>query len=312
MVREMRGRLRSATIDLDTQVVSTRGHPEGSARGYNPGRRDSKSYVAYMAFLGETRDALDGQLRPGNEATVSAKSAWATYRDGRRALPAGLSRVRLRADSAFYSDAFLSRLEDEGVSYFVAVPLWRSLQRQIGGLRFRRLGGRWAIGELEYKGAKACRARRIVVVRELLEPTEPRKKQLRLLDCPRYAYQCIVTNTGWEPERVWWFYNHRCCVENMIKETQQDTGSNHILSRRLAGNRLWFAASLLAYNLWNWFRERVLRQHAHRQTIRTWRRMLIELPARLVCSGRRSRLKLPTGHPIEPLFQRVLERLRAL
>ncbi len=312
LVREMRRGFGSATVDLDTQVVSTRGHPEGSAYGYNPTRRGSKSYVAYMSFLGETRDALDGQLRPGNEATVSAKSAWATYRDGRRALPQRLSRVRLRADSAFYSDTFLSRLEDEGVSYFVAVPLWQSLQRQIGGVRFRRLGGRWAIGELWYKGAKASRARRIVVVRELLEPTGPRKKQLRLLDYPRYAFQPIVTNTGWDAERVWQFYNHRCCVENMIKETQQDAGSNHILSRRLAGNRLWFAASLLAYNLWNWFRERVLKQHAHRQTIRYWRKRLIELPARLVSSGRRYRLKLPTDHPSELLFMRALARLSAL
>jgi hypothetical protein len=265
-----------------------------------------------MSFLGETRDALDGRLRPGNEATVSAKSAWATYRDGRRALPEDLKRVRLRADSAFYSDGFLSQLEESEVSYFVAVPLWQSLQRQIGGVRFRRLGRRWAIGELWYRGVKASRARRIVVVRELLLPTEPRKKQLRLLDCPRYAYQCIATNTTWESERVWWFYNHRCCVENMIKETQQDTGSNHILSRRLAGNRLWFAASLLAYNLWNWFRERVLKQHAHRRTIRYWRRVLIELPARLVCSGRRYGLKLATNHPIEPLFRRALARLSAL
>lgn len=43
---------------------------------------------------------------------------------------------------------------------------------------------------------------------------------------------------------------------------------------------LWLAASLLAYNLWNWFRERILDQHAHRHTIRYWRKRLIEPPGR--------------------------------
>ena len=89
LVREMRQGFRSATIDLDTQVIVTRGHPERANRGYNPKRRDSKSYVAYMAFVGETRDALDARLCRGSEATVSAARAWQTFRDGRRALPSG-------------------------------------------------------------------------------------------------------------------------------------------------------------------------------------------------------------------------------
>jgi hypothetical protein len=297
---------------LDTQVIVTRGHPERANRGYNPKRRDSKSYVAYMAFVGETRDALDARLCRGSEATVSAARAWQTFRDGRQALPRDLRRVRLRADSAFYSDPFLSGLEGEGVSYFVAVPLYQALKRQVGGLRFRRVDAKWAISELEYRPSRRGRTRRVVVIRERLDPTEPRKQQLQLLDYPGYAYQCIVTNTDWSGERVWRFYNHRCCVENMIKETQQDLGGNHILSRSYGGNALWLAASLLAYNLWNWFRERILNQHAHRHTIRYWRKRLIELPARLVYSGRRYRLKLGKDHPQQHLFQRALARLNAL
>jgi len=154
LVRERRHGFRSATLDLDTQVIVTRGHPERADRGYNPKRRDSKSYVAYMAFVGETRDALDARLCRGSEATVSAAAAWRTFRDGRSALPRDLRRVRLRADSAFYSDSFLSRLEGEGVSYFVAVPLYQSLKRRMGGLRFRRLDTKWAISELEYRPSR--------------------------------------------------------------------------------------------------------------------------------------------------------------
>ncbi len=312
LVAERRKDLRTATVDLDSTVVSTRGNPERANRGYNPKRRGAKCYVELMGFLGETRDILDARLRSGTEGTISAKTAWATFTEARQALPRSVRRLRLRADSAFYSHDFLSRLEREQVRYFIAVPINASLQRRVGGVEFRALDDKWAIGELEYRGPKCKTMRRMVVIREKLDPTDPPKKQLKLLDCPEYAFQFIVTNSGWRDEDVWHFYNHRCCVENTIKEGQRDFGVNHVLSHRYGGNALWLAMSVLAYNLWNWFRERVLNEHAHRHTVAYWRRKLIELPARLVSSGRRWWLKLGRGHPSEPLFQRALARLDAL
>ena len=312
LVGEVRKDLRTATVDLDATVVSTRGNPERANRGYNPKRKGSKCYVTLMGFLGETRDILEARLRPGSEGTISAATAWATFSEARQALPRSVRRVRSRADSAFYSDAFLSALEREKVVYFVAVPIWSSLQRQVGGVEFRALDDKWAIGEMEYRGAKSKVTRRMVVIREKLDPTDPQKKQLKLLDCPGYAYQFIVTNSGWGPVDVWHFYNRRCCLENIIKESQRDFGGNHVLSHRYGGNALWLALSVLAYNLWNWFRERVLNEHAHRHTVAYWRRRLIELPARLVASGRHCWLKLGGNHPSQPLFERALVRLNAL
>jgi len=310
-VRQRRRGWRSATLDLDLEVISTRGHPEGANRGYNPKRRDSKSYVALRGFVGETRDLVTARLRPGREATISAKAAKRTFREARAGLPQGLRRLRVRADAGFYSEAFLAELEAHGALYFVAVPAWRSLQRRVGGVRFRRLDRKWAIGELTYEASGSKRRYRMVVIRERLDPTEPRKKQLALLDCPRYAYQIIATNSTWAPQDVWHFYNRRCCVENLIKENQGDFGGNHILSHTYGGNALWLALSGLAYNLWNWFREKVLRQRAHRQTARSLRRLLIELPGELVYSGRQYGLNLGRGHPVERLFLRARERIAA-
>lgn len=91
----------SATIDLDGQVVSTRGNPERADFGYNPKRRGSKSYCVMMGILGECRDILDGWIFSGRKATVSATMAIHAYRRSRRGLPRRLRRLRLRADSAF-------------------------------------------------------------------------------------------------------------------------------------------------------------------------------------------------------------------
>ena len=73
-----RGRV-SATIDLDTEIVSTRGNPEGADFGYNPKRRGAKSYCVVLGFWGETRDVLEAQLRRGSQATLSGKMTRAAY-----------------------------------------------------------------------------------------------------------------------------------------------------------------------------------------------------------------------------------------
>jgi hypothetical protein len=306
--RELLGRLRhnyrSATIDLDGQVVSTRGNPQGATFGFNRKRRGAKSYFMMMGVLAEARDILDAWLYPGHRATVSARAATQAYRRARRALGPAVKRLRLRADAAFYSDRFLSTLEHDQVTYFVAVPMYQPLQAQVPGLIYCQLDRRWALAQFRYQG------RRLVVLRELLDPTNP-DPQKTLFTCDSYAYQMIVTNADWKLEDVWHFYNQRCRIENIIKESQYDFGSNHVLSAAYGGNATWLALSVLAYNLSNWFREKILNQRAHRKMATWLRRHLIEIPGRLVYSGRRHLLRLWREHPSRSLYEKALRTLEA-
>ncbi len=309
LVQQLRHGYGGVTIDLDGQQVSTRGHPQGATYGHNRKRNDSKSYFVLMGFVGETRDIVEAQLCPGRYQTISARAAIRTYRRSCAALPSALRGHRLRADAGFYSHQFLSHLEAEGVTYFGAVRSNQRLVRQIGGLSFRGLDDKWAIAELWYRGQAWQQPRRMVVIRERLEETESCPQQGVLLDCPRYAYQVIVTNAPWRPEQVWHFYNQRSCTENIIKESQDDFAGDHILSHTYGGNAVWLALSVLAHNLINWFREKVLNQRAHRHTAQWLRRALIEIPAKVVRSARRYQLKMWRHHPSRGLFELALERL---
>ena len=100
LLQAMRQKRVTATLDLDSSIVSTRGNPEGADFGYNPKRRGARSYCAVLGFWGETRDILEAQLRPGSEATLSAKRTTATYRAARRALPKSIRRLRLLLERA--------------------------------------------------------------------------------------------------------------------------------------------------------------------------------------------------------------------
>lgn len=305
-----RGRV-SATIDLDSEIVSTRGNPEGADFGYNPKRRGAKSYCAVLGFWGETRDILEAQLRRGSEATLSGKLTRAAYRAARRALPKSIRRLRLRAASGFYSHEFLTALEKDRVVYCIAARTTLPMKRDLPGLQYQELDAKWAICEYWHHAAGWQRPRRMIVVRERLEPENPRSEQLTLFHCEGFAYQVIATNATWQPETVWHFYNNRSRLENIIKESQDDFAGDHILSRGAGGNATWLALSVLACNLTNWFREKVLGQRRHRNTARTLRQRLIEIPATLVTGGRQYYLKMWSGHPSRRLFERTLVALEA-
>ena len=307
--RRLRRSQRSGILDLDGSVIATRGNPEGAEYGYNPQRR-GKTYFACLSFCGHTREILDAVLCSGKQATISASRAIQMYRQGRRALGLGLKRLCLRADAGFASHDFVRRLQGENVLYFIAWPTQGRVRTQVLGLDYQALDERYAVAEFTYR-VRRGRLQRMVVIREKLEPDERNKKQLRLLEAPGYAYQIIATNApeSWSGAAVWRFYNHRSCLENIIKECKQDFGGDHILSRCWEGNRLWLALSVLAYNLWNWFREKILHQRAHRRRTQWLRKMLIEIPAYVTRGGRQIFLNIWRGSPGWELYQTAQARL---
>jgi len=314
LVRRIRGKCLCATIDMDGQVVTTRGNPEGANYGYNPKRRGSKSYFLMMSFWGELRDILGAWMYPGNKATISTRAAIRTYERARKTLPAGVRRVRLRADAAFFSEGFACYLEREDVTYCIPLRVGDGVKPMLPGLPYRPLDDNYAIADTPYQAPGWKQPRRLVVVRQRLAPENPEKKAqaLKLFQCDGYAFTVHVTNATWGAEYVWRFYNDRSCLENIIKESQYDFGSNHVLSQAHGGNVTWLALSILAYNITNWFRERVLQQRAHRNTARTLRRLLIEIPGRLIHHAGQYEMVLWRDHPSRTLFERAVVALETL
>jgi hypothetical protein len=64
-----------------------------------------------------------------------------------------------------------------------------------------------------------------------------------------YNHQVIATNIEWmSPEEVWWFYNGRANVENMINEWILSYSLDVNISHFYGANVARFQLVMLAYN----------------------------------------------------------------
>jgi hypothetical protein len=100
--------------------------------------------------------------------------------------------------------------------------------------------------------------------------------------------------------------------EEAIRQLKEDFGPCHAPLENFFGNWVWWHASALAYNVARWVRVLALPQ-----AFRTCRGMRLRLaffnvPARVVCSGRRLNLRLPRAYAYAAAFVEGLARLRRL
>jgi len=295
------------TLDLDSHVIPVFGSQHRAKKGYNPKKPGRKSYRPYLCFVGETRDCLGGRLRPGDRTDHHVQN-FLKEMFGR--LP-GDATLRVRADGGFFSLDFLKWLLREDVHFTVVVPKLPWVQRQILSVAdWRDLDGSVSVGArtLSIPGLEGVR---FVVIREAVEPGEGPKKQLTLLggeDC-RYNYQVIATDIPGPEEDVWRFYNQRACCENFIKEGVYSFGLDKSVCRTWAGARVYFELVILAYNLMNWFKEKALGRKEHKEMASSVRWKLFWIPAKLVRTGRRVRLRLTEWWRHKTEFRHAQEAL---
>jgi len=283
--------LKTATMDLDSHVITVYGNQEGAAKGYNPKKRGRKSFHPLLCFLGETRDVLGGLMRSGNASDSADAQGFVEKMIAR--LPRGI-RLRLRADSGFFDSKFIRWLKAESIVFAIVVPQWVHIQRAILRIKeWREVSAGITVASMQIplEGKETVRA---VVVRQAVAEGEEPKKQLKLFsqESIRYDYQVIATNSHAAGEHVWRFYNQRACCENMIKEGIEGFGLDKSVCHSFDGTQLYFELVLLAYNLMNRFKETALAQTSHKETAGTVRWKLLWIPGKLVRSARKLELKL--------------------
>lgn len=254
----------------------------------------------------------DGKFRPGNKYTSTG--AIELLKKCLQLIPKHILLLYLRADSGFFSFEFLRFLERRHIKYAVVAKLYNTIQMQLGGLVYRAIGGGVEVAEFEYclvKGKKRLLCR-MIVIREEIKADKKAKKEPRLFELKGYSYQVIATNIRAEaPEDIWRFYNGRANVENMIKEAAVGFGMDNSPSHWYAGNMAYFHIGMLAYNLMNWFKEKVLEQNKHKAMIK-WLRNHFFIAGKLVRTGRATILKLSQNYPWQADYRKAEARLEAL
>ena len=302
----------SLVFDLDSVVLTVYGKQQGARLGYNPKKKGRRSYHPLLCFEATRQEFWHGSLRPGDtSANTGVVHFWQRCL---AKLPTGWprSRLRVRADSGFFGNKFITRLEQAGCGYVIVAKMYPTLRRKVLALRFAPARHGIGVAEFPYQCQGWPQARRFVAIRRPLPDDRGEAAQLTLFKDRRYAYQVMVTNLTLEPYRLWRFYVPRAAIEKNIRELLYDYPLGKIPTDDWVANVAFFQLLLLAFDLMNWFKRLCLPAEYLRATLESVRTDFLVLPAKLIRSGHRNVLQLPRDYHHREAFVRAWKKVNAL
>lgn len=299
-------------FDLDSVVLTLYGKQEGARIGYNPKKKGRRSYHPLLCFEAHRKEFWHGSLRPGDAAANTGVIAFLLRCLSKVPKDIPRSRIRVRADSGFFSGKLIGFLDQMGLGYVIVVRLYPAFQRLARSVRFQRLSWGIETGEFRYKPLRWKREHRFVVIRRPIPEDPAEATQLTLFKDRRYVYTVLVTNLSLEPWRVWTFYRPRAIVEKNIRELLYDLPLGKIPSSNWVANVAFFQTVLLAFNLVHWFKRLCLPLSWANATVETVRSDFFVLPAKLVQTARGNILNLPKDYHYEKEFLAAAKSADAL
>jgi hypothetical protein len=243
------------TLDFDGSVFSTQSRTtEGTAVGYNRKRKGARSYYPLFCTLAQTGQVFDVYHRPGNVHDSNGARAFilACIAEIQRALP--WLKIEVRMDSAFFSDAIVSALDEKAIEFTISVPFERfvELKKQIQGRsRWRILDATWSFFECGWKPKKWKKTYRFLFIRQRCATIHKEPIQLDLFVPYEYGYEfkVIVTNKWASGKKILRYHNGRAAQESVLGELKSQSQMDYIAVRGLLGNQLFMMAAVLSHNL---------------------------------------------------------------
>jgi len=246
--------LRRVTLDFDGSVIGTGRFAEGAAIGFNPRKKGRRSYYPLFCTVAQTGQVLAVLHRSGNvHDSNGAKAFILGCIDRIRARLPGIA-IEVRMDSAFFSDAMVGALDQEGIEYTISVPFERftrlkSLveQRQY----WYRLDDQCEYFESHWKPQSWSRRHRFLFVQKLSKIQYKQPIQLDLFTPYEYGYEykVIVTNKRLRAAGVVAYHNGRGSQEKIFAELKSQCQLDYVPTRTWRGNQVYLLSALLAHNL---------------------------------------------------------------
>jgi hypothetical protein len=289
-------------VDVDSFVGEVHGYDkQGAAFGYTRKR----GYHPLVASRAETGEVLHVRLRKGSANTARGALRFVCELIA-RVERAGATGVKLlRADSGFWNNKLIARLERAGWQYSIGVRLQGPVKDAIEAIPERE----WRPLEDYPDEGEAQIAETILGSRRLIV------RRTRLVGAqaelwPDWRHFAFITNRTEPLELVESEHRQHAVVELAIRDLK-DHALAHFPSGKFNANAAWTVIACLAHNLLRWTTLIGLPGHTVRAA-RTIRRRLLALPGRLTRSARRWTLHLPARWPWQHDFVRALARIRAL
>jgi hypothetical protein len=249
-----REQLPRLTLDFDGSVLSTKGHAEGTAVGYNKSKKGARSYYPLFCTIAQTAQFFDLLHSPGNvhDSNGADEFILNCFTEAKASLKNTIFEARV--DSAFFNKNVLSCFEQNNVKFTASVPFERfpQLKDMIEQRkRWRRIDNQWSFFETEWKPKSWNCTFRFIFTRKKTKKQHKGPLQLHLFE-PRdfnYDYKVIVTNKTESAKSVVLYHNGRGSQEGIFADAKTDAALSAIPTKRLAGNQVFTLCAMMAHNL---------------------------------------------------------------
>ena len=289
-------------VDVDSFIGEVHGYKkQGAGFGYTKRR----GYHPLVASRSDSGEVLHIRLRKGTANSSRGVVRFAEELIARVARAGAAGEKLLRADSAFWNNTLMKRLENAGWRYSISIRCQTGVSEAIAQVpesAWQTItdypeDGEAQIAETTYG------ARRMIVRRTRLIGAQAEL-------WPDWRYFPFLTNRTEEISIVEAEHRQHAVVELTIRDLK-DQALAHFPSGQFAANSAWTVIGAIAHNLTRWTSAIGLPGHTVRAA-RTLRRRLLQLPGRLTRTARQWTLHLPARWPWQNDFVRALARIRAM
>jgi Transposase DDE domain group 1 len=266
------------TLDVDaTEIEAEKQEAQWTyhkVKGYMP-------LVGYVNGVCVGQEFREGSQSPGAGILEFARHCEAALAKGKR--------IYFRSDSAAYQAAVINHYSRRGRSFTITADLDQAVKREIAHLpeaawrAYRTQEGLATdreIAETVHTMNGTKQAFRLIVLRWP-------NPQPNLFEAERYCYHAVATNREESASEVIWRHNQRGQCENWHKELKAGFGMEQMPCGEFEANAMYFAIGVLAYNLAQLLKRRVLPESYRTATVATLRWKLYRLAAKLVRHARR-------------------------
>jgi hypothetical protein len=289
-------------VDVDSFVGEVYGYDK---QGADYGYTHKRGYHPILATRAGTGEVLHIRARKGSANTSRGALRFVEELIPRLERAGATGRRLLRADSGFWNQKIMRRLERAGWTYSIGVRQQKHIKAAITAIPeqdWEPLADYPEGGEAQIAQTMLGQ-QRLIVRRTRLVGTQAEL-------WPDWRHHAFLTNRVEALELVEAEHRGHAVVELAIRDLK-DQALAHFPSGKFLANAAWTVIAALAHNLLRWTTLIGLPDTTI-PTARTIRTRLLTIPGRITRTARTVTLRMPARWPWHHAFQVALAHLRAL
>jgi hypothetical protein len=289
-------------VDVDSFIGEVHGRRK---QGVGFGYTRQRGYHPLLASRADTGEVLHVRLRKGSAGSPRGVLRFVDELIARVTRAGAGGETLLRADSAFWNNKLIARLQKAGWSYSISVRMQAWVPAAVAKIpeqAWQPLTDYPKDGEAQI-AETTVGGRRLIVRRTRLVGAQAEL-------WPDWRHFPFITNRT-EPLAIVESEHRQHAVVELTVRDLKDQALAHFPSGHFNANSAWTVIACLAHNLTRWTSVIGLPEHTVRAA-RTLRRRLLQIPGRLTRTARQWTLHLPARWPWQNDFTSALARIRAL